>query len=477
MVSVWPNFNQRRVELFLKWSKPKKIFDPQFCPSFNGIGFAQSPQVLPLENGDNRVFYSTRVSDADGLFLSHIKFCDFDSSFERIIAVSDSVAIDLGKPGCFDEHGIFPLNVVRLEGRILGYICGWNRSKSVPVNTAIGLCESFDGGHTFKRLGDGPILSASPNEPFLVGDPFVLKIESEFHMWYIFGKKWIKNSGNPDRVYKIGHAVSSNGVDWVKPNDGRCIVSDVLDENECQALPTVFNFNGYWHMIFCFRNSTDFRQNPKNGYKLGYAYSFDAENWIRNDRWLGLPSGGEWDNEMRCYPNVSKNGDLIALLYNGNAFGKFGFGVSKLDTQSYKWRIGYDEAAYDDYAGHFKNVGGRFLARLEALGFESYCHKLNDKAHSIGFYFGEDLVGCCAYYVNGDEAFVSSFSVVQAHQSQKIGKLLLDCFFCKCKALGLTHVSLETFSGDESPASFYLKNGFVLSPDSNHSILRMEKAL
>ncbi len=81
--------------------------------------------------------------------------------------------IALGGLGCFDEHGIFPMNVVRHDDRIFGYTCGWSRRVSVSVETAIGLAISHDEGLTFRRIGDGPVLAASLHEPFLVGDGFV----------------------------------------------------------------------------------------------------------------------------------------------------------------------------------------------------------------------------------------------------------------------------------------------------------------
>src|SRR6185369_12205885 len=97
----------------------------------------------------------------------------------------------LGKLGCYDEHGIFPLNVLRDGPKILGYIGGWSRRVSVSVDGAIGLAVSTDGGETFTRTGDGPILAASIQEPFLIGDPFVAKFNDEYHIWYIHGLKWI----------------------------------------------------------------------------------------------------------------------------------------------------------------------------------------------------------------------------------------------------------------------------------------------
>ena len=34
---------------------------------------------------------------------------------------------------------------------------------------------------------------------------------------------------------------------------------------------------------------------------------------------------------MQCYPNVFEMDNEIYMLYNGNAFGKYGFGLAKLE--------------------------------------------------------------------------------------------------------------------------------------------------
>ncbi len=66
--------------------------------------------------------------------------------------------------------------------------------------------------------------------------------------------------------------------------------------------------------------------------KLGYAYSNDLTNWIRDDDNLqfSTKNDGEWDSDMMCYPNIFECDENIYLLYNGNEFGRYGFGLAKL---------------------------------------------------------------------------------------------------------------------------------------------------
>ncbi len=279
-----------------------------------------------------RIYFSTRERDSVGKYLSHIAFVDFDKKLEHILEVSKHTVIELGGLGCFDEHGIFPINVVRDGDRVLAYTTGWNRKVSVSADASIGLAISHDDGLTFQKYGKGPVLTASLHEPFLVADAFVAKYGEFFHMWYIYGTKWKKfaETDPPDRVYKIAHATSKDGINWQR--DGRQIISDRLNADECQALPTVFHRDGKYHMYFCYRQAHGFRTQSSNAYRIGYAYSNDLVNWERDDSQAGIDVASEgWDSQMQCYPHTFEVDGKVYMLYNGNEFGRLGFGLAVLD--------------------------------------------------------------------------------------------------------------------------------------------------
>src|ERR1019366_10137805 len=300
----------------MKWKKLGKIFDPSRHALPNGcVQFAQAPQALVFDN-HVRVYFSTRAVDKSGKFLSHIAYVDLQKDLRGVIRVSDETVIPLGKLGCFDEHGIFPMSVLHHADSVYAYTCGWSRRVSVSVETAIGLAISRDRGRSFQRIGDGPVLAASLHEPCLVGDGFVKIIGGVFHMWYIFGTGWRKYApdAEADRTYKIGHAVSADGIQWVK-EDARQIIADRLGKEESQALPTVIKLGNRYHMFFCYRQSFDFRTNAARGYRIGHAYSDDLANWTRDDQDPLLDvSAGSWDSDMLCYRHVFECEGTVYLL-------------------------------------------------------------------------------------------------------------------------------------------------------------------
>jgi sucrose-6-phosphate hydrolase SacC (GH32 family) len=316
----------------MRWNKLGKIFNPQEFKPLNLLGeYAQSPQPVVFDDYI-RVFFSTRELDHKGKYLSQVAFVDFDKSFSKILFVSKAKVIELGGLGEFDEHGIFPFNVLRVNDKLYAYTTGWNRKVSVSADASIGLAISENNGLNFKKYKNGPIMTASLNEPFLVCDAFVKIINNVFHMWYIYGTKWVEvqasDSKKTERIYKIAHAISDDGINWQR--NSKLIISDKIGPNECQALPSVIKINGTYHMFFCYRSHEDFRDDPKKSYKLGHATSNDLISWHRNDEDIHFDRIFDWDQDMFCYPNVCESNGDIYMLYNGNNFGKCGFGVAKL---------------------------------------------------------------------------------------------------------------------------------------------------
>lgn len=317
----------------MKWNKLGQIFEfKKSSLANNFVSHAQSPQVVIYDNFI-RIYFSTRKSDIGNFYISHIQFIDLSDDLRCILRTSSHEVISMGGLGCFDEHGIFPLSPIRVGNRIYAYTSGWSRRISVSVETGIGLAISDNDGFTFKRYGNGPILTSSLNEPFLIVDGFVRQFNDRFYMYYIFGKIWTEETETqvPERIYKIGLATSKDGINWEK-HVGSQIIEDILGDQECQALPTIIYHNGLYHMYFCYRYATDFRANPSRGYRLGYAYSTDLIKWIRDDTNKGIELGipGEWDSEMMCYPHLLEFNDKVYMLYNGNKFGKDGFGLAEL---------------------------------------------------------------------------------------------------------------------------------------------------
>ena len=312
------------------WSKIGKIFDPIGRSDWMN-SHAQVPFTLDL--GDFiRVYFSTReAADKNNLFRSFSGYVDLNkNNLKEIINVSKTPILELGSAGDFDEFGTMAGSIVKHNNQFYLYYCGWTRCTSVPYNWAIGLATSDDGSK-FKKYSQGPIVGASPNEPFLQACPIVYKLsQNDWHMFYLSGIKWLEFNNKYESQYLLFHATSKNGIDWVR--DSEPIIKTTV-ENECQTSASIIKNGDNFHMFFSYRFGQQFREDIKKGYRLGYAYSKDLKNWIRDDSKISISISQEgWDSRMIAYPHIFRNQNKYYMLYCGNNFGKEGFGLAKLNT-------------------------------------------------------------------------------------------------------------------------------------------------
>ena len=311
--------------MVFKWQDHGLILDTKnSLLEGNQINYMQGPQAIQLKN-KIRVYFSTRINDSTGLPISKVAYVDFTLDFKR--RLSEPIFIEISKPaaGGFDEHGIFPFHPYLIGTSVIGALtCGWKRMSNVDIDMSIGQAISLD-GHHFARRGLGPVIGPTANEPFLIGDPFVLKFEGTYLLYYIFGTRWEVMDGKPQRIYKIGVAQSTDGIRFHRNFPGRQIVPDIL-LNEAQAMPTVVEENGILHMFYCYRDVHAFRSGGENAYKINHAISENGFDWSFSSRTINF-NFPDWASEMQCYPNALIQSNELFLLYNGNKFGKNGIGL------------------------------------------------------------------------------------------------------------------------------------------------------
>lgn len=312
------------------WEKLGRVFNPLEVADRPWLKeFAQGPATLVFDDFV-RVYFSCRPpADESGQYVSYSSYVDLDrNDLTRIIAVAERPILEHGDTGCFDEFGTYPVSVIRRDSEVWGYYGGWTRCESVPFNVAIGVAVSCDEGRTFSRLGQGPVISYSPQEPFVMSGPKIRKFGELYYLYYIAGKKWVLHEGRAEPVYTIRVATSADGLNWDK--EDRELIPARIESNECQASPDVIFANGKYHMFFCYRFSTDYRGRER-GYRIGYASSLDGLHWTRDDTLAGLDiSSSGWDAEMVSYPHLLHLDGQTYMFYLGNGVGREGFGLARL---------------------------------------------------------------------------------------------------------------------------------------------------
>ena len=207
------------------------------------------------------------------------------------------------------------------------YYSGFELCNKIRYRILTGLAISNDGGETFRRFSKVPILERSEKELFFRGGPFVIKEKNKYKLWYVSGSKWINLNGIKSPSYDIRYLESSDGFSW--SNNGEKVLSLSKDDEYAFGRPAVYiNSDKSYRMFY------SIRKRSVGAYRLGYAESKNGKDWIRKDDGLNLNiSPDSFDSEAIMYGCPFKIKDKFYLFYNGNNFGKKGFGLAILEEE------------------------------------------------------------------------------------------------------------------------------------------------
>lgn len=301
----------------MKWKKSGQIF----CPNENYSwmhSYASYPWAAILDRDIIKCYFSCR----DKYNRSSIGYVIFDINKPQVILdISPNPVLSKGETGTFDDSGVSFSCMVNINHKNYLYYLGWNILTTVPWKNTIGLAIEDEDGN-FKRYSKAPVLGIHHIDPFTLTYPFVMYDEGIYKMWYGTSLFW--GPKVEDTIHIIRYATSENGIDWQRQNID-CIKPEHTGEFAI-VKPFVIKENNLYRMWYSYRIG--------NAYKMGYAESITGTEWKRKDYEVGIfPSETGWDADMVCYPFVFDHNNERYMLYNGNGYGKTGFGLAKLQKE------------------------------------------------------------------------------------------------------------------------------------------------
>ena len=299
----------------MKWKKLGLVFSPKNEYPWMA-SHAANPVSLHLSGDLYRVYFASR----DDKNRSHIGFVEIDITNPlEILDMSTNPVMAPGPLGFFDDHGVYASSIISNNGNLWMYYTGWNPGPYPMYYPSVGVAVSDDSGKSFKRLRNSPILARTEVDPWMISQPCVIKDGTIFKMWYISGIKWEHDKDEDlHSYYDVKYGESEDGLNWSR--DGE--ISLALENKERNiARPCVIkhgeNFKA-WYPV-----------NYGEGYRIGYAESLNGRSWNRIDSEIGLqPSKSGWDSDAVTYPWVIVHKGRHYMFYNGNGFGRDGFGIA-----------------------------------------------------------------------------------------------------------------------------------------------------
>lgn len=301
----------------MKWDKKGIIFEVSKKNEWMDNSVLQPTPILM---GDViRVFCGFR--DKNG--VGRVGFVDLDASCpSNVLGISEEPCLDIGEPGCFDDNGVVPCALARVDEKLYLFYAGYNLGYHVRMTIFCGLAVSTDDGKSFKRCMRIPIMERTENETLFRVAHTVLKDGDSWKVYYGAGDHFIQGEKKSLPVYEV-YLLEVKDFCELRTNEGEKVISNAGDEHRV-GRPYVVKDEGIYKMFFA--KGTD-----EVPYRLAYAESVDGIHWERKDKELNLElSESGWDSQMMSYPAFVRYKDKAYLFYNGNNYGYDGFGYAEL---------------------------------------------------------------------------------------------------------------------------------------------------
>jgi hypothetical protein len=298
----------------MNWEKKGQIFKVDNSNEYL-LSHASNPLPVHLHNDIFRIFYSGRNADNK----SSVGYVDIDIVNLNIINYPTKPVITFGNEISFYSHGISIGNLYEAKGKSYILFMGWQVEKGQHWRGDVGRIELVD-KDKMNVIPALPFMTIDEEDTVSLSYPWVMFHEGIYKMWYGSTISW--SSENGEMIHVIKYATSADGEIWTK--HGIAIPYELGVAQAFSKPCVIVNDSGY-HMWYSYRSGTGEK------YRIGYAFSKNGILWERKHNEVGISvSENGWDSEMVCYPYVFNHSNKMYMLYNGNSYGKEGFGLAVL---------------------------------------------------------------------------------------------------------------------------------------------------
>lgn len=296
----------------MNWQKLGQIFT---VANSNNYLLTHASNPLPIHLYDNifRIFYSGRNADNK----SSVGYVDIDVVSLKTINYPKDPVIVFGNKNSFYSHGISIGNVYEVNGKKYILFMGWQIENGQHWRGDVGRIQLVE-NEKMTITPDIPFMTIDEEDKVSLSYPWVMYHGGIYKMWYGSTISW--SSENGEMIHVIKYATSADGEIWTK--HGVAIPYELGVAQAFSKPCVIVNDLGY-HMWYSYRSGTG------ETYRIGYAFSKDGISWERKHHEVGITvSENGWDSEMLCYPYVFSHKNKWYMLYNGNSYGKEGFGLA-----------------------------------------------------------------------------------------------------------------------------------------------------
>ncbi len=304
----------------MKWKKLGRLYYIEnLCDEL--ISHCSNPLPVYLEKDTFRIYFSGR----DKLNRSSVGAVDVDIVKKQIIKEHKKTFFKCGKENSFYEDGVSIGNCYEVNGERYILFMGWQTKNKTHWRGDVGRLK-LNSDYSLTLTSEKPYITTDDVDKVSLSYPWVEKINDKYFMYYGSTINW--HTENGEMIHVINYAISKDGENWDKKG-----LAVPYEYGMAQAFsrPAVIKINNEYNMWVSSRG-------PKgiSKYRIYRSTSKDGINWtkVADNKNAGIDvSESGWDSEMVCYPYVFEHKNIKYMLYNGNGYGKTGFGLAVLEEE------------------------------------------------------------------------------------------------------------------------------------------------
>lgn len=196
------------------------------------------------------------------------------------------------------------------------YFLGWHLTQDVPWRNSIGLMQKAREGNAKWMPVDHPVIPLSDENPHSLSYPWVIKNGEGYEAYYGSNRIWGQD-GRMEHVIKKSR--SRDGLQWDHLSGH---LFELSAAETAFSRPAITPFEDGYLMVLSVKGGD-------GRYTMQWKYSENLENW-KSVNAVIEGAREEWESNERAYGSpFFHKGDLY-VLYNGDGYGKTGFGALKL---------------------------------------------------------------------------------------------------------------------------------------------------
>ena len=301
-----------------RWQKLGLLYTPEEKKRHAKLlTHAANPLPIHIEGDVYRIFFSGR----DERNRSSVGAVDVDIVNQKVLVEHTQPFFEHGPENSFYSDGVSIGSCYKSNGILYMLFMGWQNPPGCHWRGDIGRL-IVTPELSLQLEDDEPFMGIDSTDPISLSYPWVqARPSGGFDMWYGSTLTW--DAGNGEMLHVIQHAASDDGFNWRR--NGLAIPYELGLAQAFSRPTTVLCESGDFEMWFSYRSGTG------QTYRIGHAASVDGIRWALDLDNVGIDvSNHGWDSEMIEYPFVFDHEGDRFMLYNGNGYGRSGFGLAVL---------------------------------------------------------------------------------------------------------------------------------------------------